>query len=257
MRTIRALGLVGARGRIGHRAGDRRHVSGLVPQVTMRRDLGRIEHDLLVVDAPSSDGKVRHTATALPTPRLRRIRPPSYSRRWSRPARSGRRARRPRSTCCTRSCGLPCDSERIASPAYSITWPVPPAVPILPMIARITSFAVTPGGSTPSTRTSMFFAGRCSRCLRRQNMLHFRGADAEGQRAHRAMGGGVRIAANDGHARQGNPLLRPHDMHNALTRIQQRKIGNPELRHIALERFDLQPASGSAIPNERSLVGTL
>ena len=28
-------------------------------------------------------------------------------------------------------------SARIASPAYSMTWPVPPAVPILPMIARI------------------------------------------------------------------------------------------------------------------------
>ena len=53
-------------------------------------------------------------------------------------------------------------SARIASPVYSITWPVPPAVPILPMIASTMSFAEQPKPSVPSTRISMFFAGRCS-----------------------------------------------------------------------------------------------
>ena len=43
-----------------------------------------------------------------------------------------------------------------------MTWPVPPAVPIWPMIASTMSLAVTPSGSVPSTRTSMFFAGFCS-----------------------------------------------------------------------------------------------
>ena len=52
------------------------------------------------------------------------------------------------------------ESSRIASPAYSMTWPVPPAVPISPMMARMMSLAVTPAGSLPSTRTSMFFALR-------------------------------------------------------------------------------------------------
>src|SRR5438067_1922016 len=42
------------------------------------------------------------------------------------------------------------DSARIASPAYSMACPVPPAVPISPMMARITSLAVTPAGSLPS-----------------------------------------------------------------------------------------------------------
>ena len=46
----------------------------------------------------------------------------------------------------------------MASPAYSITWPVPPAVPISPMMARMMSLAVTPAGSLPSTVTRMFFA---------------------------------------------------------------------------------------------------
>ena len=53
-------------------------------------------------------------------------------------------------------------SARIASPANSITWPVPPAVPIRPMIASITSFARTPAPSMPSTRISMSFDGFCS-----------------------------------------------------------------------------------------------
>ena len=52
------------------------------------------------------------------------------------------------------------DSARMASPAYSMTWPVPPAVPISPMMARMMSFAVTPFGSAPSTLMRMFFALR-------------------------------------------------------------------------------------------------
>ncbi len=47
----------------------------------------------------------------------------------------------------------------MTSPAYSITWPVPPAVPMVPMMARITSLAVTPKASSPSTVIRMFFAG--------------------------------------------------------------------------------------------------
>ena len=49
------------------------------------------------------------------------------------------------------------ERARIASPANSTTWPVPPAVPISPMMARMISLAVTPSGGSPSTRTSMFF----------------------------------------------------------------------------------------------------
>ena len=50
------------------------------------------------------------------------------------------------------------DSDRIASPANSIAWPVPPAVPMRPMTASTRSFAVTPVGRRPSTRTSIDFA---------------------------------------------------------------------------------------------------
>ena len=44
---------------------------------------------------------------------------------------------------------------RIADPAYSITYPVPPAVPIFPMMARTMSFAEQRFESVPSTLISM------------------------------------------------------------------------------------------------------
>ena len=47
------------------------------------------------------------------------------------------------------------DSPAIALPRYSMTWPVPPPVPIFAMTARIRSFAVTPYGSSPVTVTAM------------------------------------------------------------------------------------------------------
>ena len=42
------------------------------------------------------------------------------------------------------------------------------------------------------------------------------GADAEGQRAECAVGAGVAVAADDGHARLGDAHLRPHHVDDAL-----------------------------------------
>ena len=50
-----------------------------------------------------------------------------------------------------------------AEPAYSMTYPVPPAVPISPMTAKIRSLATTPVGKSPSTVMRMFFSGICNR----------------------------------------------------------------------------------------------
>ena len=63
------------------------------------------------------------------------------------------------------------DSARMASPAYSMTWPVPPAVPISPMMARMMSLAVTPSGSVPSTVTRMFLALLLGQRLRGEHVL--------------------------------------------------------------------------------------
>ena len=54
-------------------------------------------------------------------------------------------------------------NDLIKSPAYSITHPVPPAVPIFPIICKITSFDVTPNGSFPLTLILKFFAFFCTK----------------------------------------------------------------------------------------------
>ena len=54
------------------------------------------------------------------------------------------------------------DSERMPSPRYSNTWPVPPPMPIRAMSARMMSLALTPGPRRPSTRTSYVFGLRWS-----------------------------------------------------------------------------------------------
>ena len=51
------------------------------------------------------------------------------------------------------------DRERMASPRYSMTWPWAPFVPILAMIARMTSLAVVPGLSSPSTSMAIVLKG--------------------------------------------------------------------------------------------------
>mmetsp|Transcript_15577 Transcript_15577/g.49250 ORF Transcript_15577/g.49250 Transcript_15577/m.49250 type:complete len:200 (-) Transcript_15577:223-822(-) len=45
----------------------------------------------------------------------------------------------------------------MTSPQNSMTWPVPPAVPMMPMMWRITSFEFTPSASLPLTLMRMFF----------------------------------------------------------------------------------------------------
>ena len=42
-------------------------------------------------------------------------------------------------------------NEEIRLPEYSITYPVPPAVPIFPIICKMTSLEVTPIGREPLT----------------------------------------------------------------------------------------------------------
>jgi hypothetical protein len=50
-------------------------------------------------------------------------------------------------------------------------------------------------------------------------MLHLGGADAEGQGAEGAVGGRVAVAADHGHARLREALLRPDHMHDALADV--------------------------------------
>ena len=78
--------------------------------------------------------------------------------------------------------------------------------------------------------------------LRGEDVLDLAGADAEGQRAERAVRRGVRVAADDRHARLGQPQLRPDDVDDALVLGAQRVDGDAELVAVALERLDLRAA---------------
>ena len=72
-----------------------------------------------------------------------------------------------------------------------------------------------------------------------QNVLHFRGADPEGQRAECAMGAGVAIAANDGHARLGKAELRTDDVHDPLFARLDIVERNAELGAVGAQGIDL------------------
>jgi len=79
-----------------------------------------------------------------------------------------------------------------------------------------------------------------------QDVLHLAGADTEGQRAEGAVGAGVAVAADDGGAGQGEALLGADDVDDALARVQQRDVGHPEGRLLAVlfQGLHLQAAGG-------------
>ena len=72
-----------------------------------------------------------------------------------------------------------------------------------------------------------------------QHHLDLAGPDPERQRAERAVGRGVRVAAHDGHPRLGQSELRSDDVDDALSRIADAVERDPELGAIGLELIDL------------------
>ena len=110
------------------------------------------------------------------------------------------------------------ESASIAEPRYSKTWPVPPATPIRASRLRITSLAVTPGCEPPVDADLVRLRAALEQALRREDHLDLAGADPERERAEGAVGRGVRVAADDRHARLRQPELRPDDVDDALVR---------------------------------------
>ena len=85
----------------------------------------------------------------------------------------------------------------MAEPRYSMTWPIPPPVPMRPMTASTRSLAVTPAGSSPSTVDGHGGRPLLGQGLGGQDVLDLAGADAEGQGAEGTVGRGVAVAADD------------------------------------------------------------
>ncbi len=131
------------------------------------------------------------------------------------------------------------ESARIAEPAYSTTQPVAPSVPILPMMARMMSLAVTPSGQFALNGDAECLRLRLRQRLRRQHVLHFAGADAESQRAERAVRGGVRVAADDRHAGLGDAEFRTDDVDDALLAAVDVVEFDAEVRAVFAQRGNL------------------
>ena len=87
-------------------------------------------------------------------------------------------------------------------------------------------------------------------------MLDLRGADAEGERAERAMRRGVAVAAHERDARQGEALLRADDVADALAPVALAVIFEPEQRGVLGQIGDLRGALGVRA-RSRSDVATL
>ena len=130
-------------------------------------------------------------------------------------------------------------SPRIAEPVYSKTWPVPPPTPIRAIRARMMSLALTPAASRPSTRTSYVSGPALEQALGREDHLDLAGADPEGERTKGTVGGRVRVAADDRHARLGQAELRADDVDDALVGRPEAMQRDPELGAVVGQLLDL------------------
>jgi hypothetical protein len=75
--------------------------------------------------------------------------------------------------------------------------------------------------------------------LRGEHVLDFRGADAVRQRAERAVGRGVAVAAHDGGAGQREALLGADDVNDALALVEFIVIFDAEFPGVLRQRLDL------------------
>ena len=141
----------------------------------------------------------------------------------------------------------------MAEPRYSTTCPCPPAVPMRAMIPRIMSLAVTPVARSPSMVMAIDRGPGLGQGLGGEDMLHLGCADSERQGAERSVGGGVGVAADDGHPRLGRSLLGSDHMDDPLARIIQAVEGDPELPAIGDQGVDL--ALGQRVPDGQSPSG--
>mmetsp|Transcript_28544 Transcript_28544/g.45465 ORF Transcript_28544/g.45465 Transcript_28544/m.45465 type:complete len:309 (-) Transcript_28544:307-1233(-) len=134
--------------------------SGEVPQVTMGATWEASSLTSLSYVAPGSEGRVFQYSTAFS--QFSPFGAMGLPFRYSKVTSSGAiiPARAPASMDMLHMVILDSIERPLStSPAYSITCPVPPAVPITPIIARTRSLEVTPGRRSPSTEIRMFFAG--------------------------------------------------------------------------------------------------
>ena len=118
------------------------------------------------------------------------------------------------------------------------------------------SLALTSGCSVAGQFDLHRLGARLAQALGGHDRRLLAGADAESQRAESAVRGGVAVAADQRGARQGEALLRPDDMDDALIRAIQRHIGHAEFGDIGLQFGDLRARQRIGDARPRARVGT-
>ena len=131
------------------------------------------------------------------------------------------------------------ESARMAEPRYSMTWPMPPPVPMRADDGEHDVLGGDVGGSVALDGDGHPLRPRLRQRLGGEHVLDLAGADAEGQRAERAVGGGVAVAAHDGHAGQRAALLGGDDVDDALAGVAHREVGDAELGGVLAQHLDL------------------
>ena len=226
--------------------------AGLVPHVTYGAQRRRVDDDLLVERRVGVGGERRASRRGPPPSRRPSVRTagPRGTRRSCRRARSSP-ARAPASIDMLQTVMRPSiERARIASPRYSMTEPIPPPVPMRSMIASTMSFAVTPGGRRALDGDRHRPRRALGQRLGREHVLDLAGADAEGERAERAVGRGVAVAADDGHPGLREPLLGSDDVDDALAGVAHPVEPDAELATVLLEHLDL--AAGHRVGDARA-----
>ena len=97
-------------------------------------------------------------------------------------------------------------------------------------------------GQGPVHRNRHGLEGSHRQGLGGEHVLNLAGADAEGQRAERAVRGGVGVAAHDRHARLGQAQLRADDVDDALVGVAQGVQADAELLGVLTQGVDLGAA---------------
>ena len=110
------------------------------------------------------------------------------------------------------------------------------------MTDRVMSLAVTPGRRRAGDLDLHVLGLALDQRLGGQHMLDLGRADAMRQRAEGAMRGGVAVAADHGHARQGPALFGADDVDDALADVGHRVVVDAEILGVLVQRLDLDAA---------------
>ena len=108
------------------------------------------------------------------------------------------------------------------------------------MSARIRSLAVEPLGQLADDVDGHHLRPGLRQRLGGEHVLDLAGADAERDRAERAVRRRVGVAAHDRHARLGEAELRADDVHDALVEVAHRVQADAELLALRAQRLDLR-----------------